>query len=57
MGPQAARRVCDFTLLTINSKDCRGKTPGNLGAFHANEESHAGLVCLSTEIKTVMDID
>lgn len=47
----------DFTLVTNNSKDFRGKTPGKLGGFHAKEEIHAGLVCLNTDIKNGMDID
>jgi Domain of unknown function (DUF5615) len=47
----------DFTLVTNNAKDFRGKTPGTLGGFHAKEEIHAGLVCLNTEIKNAMDID
>lgn len=28
----------DFTLVTNNSKDFRGRTPGILGGFHAKEE-------------------
>ena len=45
----------DFTLVTNNSKDFRGRTPGQPGGLHAKEEIHAGLVCLNTEIG--MDID
>jgi hypothetical protein len=45
----------DYTLVTNNSKDFRGKTLGQPGGLHANEEIHAGLVCLNTELG--MDID
>ena len=45
----------DFTLVTNNSKDFRGKAPGQRGGLHAKEEIHAGLVCLNTELG--MDID
>lgn len=45
----------DFTLVTNNSKDFRGKTPGLPGGLHAKEAIHAGLVCLNTELG--MDLD
>jgi hypothetical protein len=44
-----------FTLVTNNSKDFRGRTPGQPGGLHAKEEIHTGLVCLNTDIG--MDID
>lgn len=37
----------DFTLVTCNSVDFRGKGPGELGGEHANVDIHAGL-CAST---------
>jgi hypothetical protein len=45
----------DFALVTNNSKEFRGKTPGQGAGLHAEEEIHAGLVCLNAELG--MDID
>jgi hypothetical protein len=45
----------DFTLVTHNAKDFRGKALGQPAGLHAHEAIHAGLVCLNTEIG--MDID
>jgi hypothetical protein len=42
-----------LTLQTNNSKDIRGKTPGNPGDIHANE-GFLPTSCLSTEIKTAL---
>ena len=55
---QLMRRVIagDYTLVTHNARDFRGRTPGRAGGgLHAKQALHAGLVCLNTEIG--MDID
>lgn len=36
----------DFTLVTNNAEDFRGGGQGDLGGEHANQEIHAGLICL-----------
>lgn len=38
----------DYTLVTHNSVDFRGKGPGNLGGEHAKQPIHAGLICLNS---------
>jgi hypothetical protein len=44
----------DYTLVTCNSADFRGRGPGKLGGEHAKQPIHAGLVCLNSA--RVMDL-
>lgn len=44
----------DYTLVTHNSVDFRGRGPGDLGGEHANQSIHAGLICLNST--QVMDL-
>lgn len=46
----------DFTLVTCNSVDFRGKGPGQLGGEHANQDIHAGLVCINSEVPLDLDL-
>ena len=46
----------DFTLVTCNSVDFRGKGPGELGGEHANLDIHAGLVCINSEVPLDLDL-
>jgi hypothetical protein len=38
----------DYTFVTCNSTDFRGRGPGSLGGEHAKQPIHAGLVCLNS---------
>ncbi len=38
----------DFTLVTHNAVDFRGRGPGQLGGEHARQPIHAGLICLNS---------
>jgi hypothetical protein len=55
---QLIQRVAaeDFTLVTCNSVDFRGKGPGELGGEHANLDIHAGLVCVNSELPLDLDL-
>jgi hypothetical protein len=45
----------DYTLVTHNAIDFRGKGSGFPGGLHAKQSIHAGLVCLNSEMP--MDLD
>ena len=47
----------DFTLVTNNSQDFRGKGAGEPGGLHAGESIHAGLICLNCAAPGGMDLD
>lgn len=38
----------DFTLVTHNSADFRGRIAGKPGGLHAKQSIHAGLICLNS---------
>lgn len=38
----------DYTLVTCNSVDFRGRGPGKLGGEYARQAIHAGLICLNS---------
>lgn len=46
----------DFTLVTCNSVDFRGRGPSALGGEHANQSIHAGLVCINSEVPLDLDL-
>ena len=39
----------DFTLVTANAKDFRGRGDSELGGLHNGEPIHAGLICLNAQ--------
>ena len=45
----------DFTLVTHNARDFRGEGQENPGGLHAQQEIHAGLICLNSFYP--MDLD
>ena len=45
----------DFTLVTHNARDFRGEGQENSGGLHAQQEIHAGLICLNSFYP--MDLD
>ncbi|SFG43271.1 hypothetical protein SAMN05518865_11231 [Duganella sp. CF458] len=38
----------DLTLVTHNSRDFRGEGPAQPGGLHAQQEIHAGLICINS---------
>lgn len=46
----------DFTIVTCNSVDFRGKGLGAIGGEHSKQEVHPGLICLNSESPLDLDL-